>query len=724
MAAAPADAGPQKPKRKVDEGPKLAREETFALVQSWTQEHKAEIEEQGGWQCEKKLIGTFRSLPATRSSAVPDVSAAIAQSLGELLGPKPAKEPVAKVPKPTADAKGKATEAPVPDMFKEGFLAHLHKPGENPQIDQRFKEEHLRATGGKVVTRFPPEPSGSLHIGHCKAIAINFGYAQYHRGICYLRFDDTNPAAEEGAHFDAILSTIRWLGYEPYQITYSSDHFQRLYELAQQLIKKGKAYTCSCTPEQVKFNRGGEERPTRIACEHRDKPPQLCLDEFEGMRLGKYKKGEVTLRMKQDLENPNPQMWDLMAYRIVDEPHHRTGSDWRIYPTYDFTHCLCDSFENISHSLCTTEFIAARESYEWLCDELEIYKPRQSEYGRLSLQGTITSKRKINKLVDLGHVMSWSDPRLYTVDALRRRGVPPGAILDFVNEIGVTSAISTISLARFEQAIRAYLEVNTPRLMMVLEPVRLTLTNVPDDYVVMCEKPLHPKNPALGKNTVPFAKHVYIDRSDFRSEDSPDYFRLAPGKSVGLLNAPHTVKCTSFKTDASTGQVVEILCKLENSGPFVKSKAYIQWVADHEPSGSPVRISETRVFHALFKSDNPAGAPNFLDEVKPNSLEVFQSALIETGFLDVAQTELAKAKADAEKRTSAVSQGQHDRSSAGAPEAEASQLYGYESIRFQGMRTAYFAVDYDSDLVLDASKPSKIILNRIVSLKADSGKNS
>jgi glutaminyl-tRNA synthetase len=456
----------------------------------------------------------------------------------------------AKAAKPAKEAAAAPAEADPDAMFREGFLSRLHAPGGNPQQKDALREQHLKATGGRVFTRFPPEPNGYLHVGHIKAIAVDFGYARYHGGQCYLRFDDTNPEAESEEYFEAILEMVRWLGFEPFKITYSSDYFDQLYALAVELIRRGKAYVDHSTPEEIKQGRGGEERGPRVASKWRDRPVEESLADFEAMRDGKFPPGKVTLRMKQDLlGSGNPQMWDLIAYRVLDAPHHRTGTRWKIYPTYDFTHCLVDSFENISHSLCTTEFILSRESYEWLCDALDVYKPRQYEFGRLALEGTVTSKRKILKLVTERHVNGWDDPRLFTMMALRRRGIPPGALLSFVNQLGVTTSPATTSIQRFEQAVRQYLEMQTPRLMMVVRPLRIVLENVPEDFVLQLERPLHPKNPAMGTARVPFARVNYIDASDFRPVDSPDYFRLAPGKTVGLLNAPFPVTCTSWVDD-------------------------------------------------------------------------------------------------------------------------------------------------------------------------------
>ena len=475
------------------------------------------------------------------------------------------------------------------------------------------------------------------------------------------------------------------------------------------------------------------------------------------MKLGKYKPGEAILRMKQDLNDPNPQMWDLIAYRVLLAPHHRTGDKWKIYPTYDFTHCLVDSFENISyvvqalpcpsdclnvvysHSLCTVEFVASRQSYEWLCDAVDVYKPRQSEYGRLALEGTITSKRKLLALVKEGYVLGWDDPRLYTLIALRRRGVPAGAIISFVGGLGVSTAGSNIQLARFDQAVRSYLENSVPRLLMVLKPLKVTLENVPEDYVVYVEKALHPKVPALGSAKLPFTRTVYIDRDDFRLEDSPDYFRLAPGKTVGLFQAPHPITCTSYKTDPATGDVTELICRLEDGrdgSASKKPKAFIQWVAEHAESGSPARVDETRIFHRLFKSDNPlAAVPNYKADIDPNSLETVRGALVEVGFWTLAKRAYGEAVRESTERTErALAENATEARPADpdTPAVTSGQLVGKECVRFQGLRVAYFALDNkdarlacldeSGDVPAGRRQGDYLVLNRIVSLKEDSGK--
>lgn len=397
------------------------------------------------------------------------------------------------------------------------------------------------------------------------------------------------------------------------------------------------------------------------------------------------------------------------------------------------------------HSLCTTEFIASRESYEWLCDALEVYKPRQSEYGRLNLTGTIMSKRKILKLVKEKHVLDWDDPRLYTLIALRRRGVPPGAIISFVSGLGVSTAASNIQTIRFEQTVRQYLEGTVPRLLVVLKPLKVTLENLPEDYILFLEKPLHPKVPELGTAKVPFTRTIYIDADDFRLEDSPDYFRLAPGKTVGLFQAPHPITCTSYNTDLATGEVTELICRFENEGPAStkKPKAFIQWVAEHVPSGSPVRIDETRVFHQLFKSDNPAAVePDFLADINPHSLDTYKGTMVEVGFWSLAKKMYGDAKKESQARTEKALKANAEASAASpinisshedddTPKATSEQLVGLECIRFQGLRVAYFAVDKESVLASlkepESVEPGrrggdKLVLNRIVSLKEDSGK--
>ena len=582
-------------------------------------------------------------------------------------------------------------------IFKEGFLKKVYSEKPCP-----------------VRTRFPPEPNGYLHIGHAKAIGINFGFAKHHKGVCFLRFDDTNPQKEEEKYFTSVQEMVRWLGFEPYQITYSSDHFDRLYELAEELIRRDKAYVCHCTKDEVNSGRGGKDnRGERFACAHRSRPIEESLTEFRAMRDGKYPPGEAHLRMKQDFTNGNPQMWDLAAYRVVKDNHHfRTGDKWRIYPTYDFTHCLCDSFEEISHSLCTAEFILSRISYDWLLEQLDFKKPAseekgpmQREYGRLNVEGTILSKRRIEKLVKGFRAISreipsvvrdWNDPRLYTLVAIRRRGVPPGALLRFVGELGVTTADTSIQIVRFENSVRKYLERTVPRLMVVLDPIKVVLDNLHEDHTEELDVPFDPKNPSVGSHKVPLTKTIYIERDDFREEDDPNFFRLAPNKTVGLLYAKYPIRAESFTKDPTTGLVTEIRATYgdENSP---KPKARIHWVGD-SILGKTVK-AEARVFNPLFRTPNPNSLDwdngGYYEDINPNSEIVYPNAMIEGGFDEI------------QKRAPWPAE-------AGEAKMEGSEAAPY-TVRFQGLRTGYFCVDVDSTT-------ERVVLNRIVTLKEDEGK--
>ncbi|ORX81559.1 glutaminyl-tRNA synthetase [Anaeromyces robustus] len=566
------------------------------------------------------------------------------------------------------------------DFIFEGELAKLHKPGGNKQIKESLMEEHLKATGKKVYTRFPPEPNGFLHIGHAKAINVNFGYAQAHNGVTYLRYDDTNPEAEEEKYFTSILETVKWLGFKPWKITYSSDYFDKLYELAVDLTKRGLAYVCHCTGEEIKKQRGGEDKGPRYDCPHRDRPIEENLREFQNMKDGKYKEGEATLRMKMDMQNPNPQFWDLVAYRVMYTKHFRTGDKWCIYPTYDFTHCICDSLENITHSLCTTEFRMSRDSYYWLLDALEIYKPVQWEYGRLSITNTILSKRKLNKLVTEKIVNDWDDPRLFTLPALRRRGFTPEAINAFVRDVGVTTANTIINVSRLENYVRDHLNDIAPRIMTIMDPLKVVITNLADDYVKEITVPNKPRDESMGSHIVPFTKTIYIDRSDFREQDDPNYYRLAPNKTVGLLYVERPITCTEVIKDGE-GNIVEIRAKYEDENAR-RPKTYIQWVAESKKHNSPVEI-EVREYSNLFIHENPMDSsvvPNgWLSDINPNSLTVIPKAYAEIGINNCKVED-----------------------------------------KFQFVRVGYFCVDSDSKL---DGADKKIVVNRTVTLKEDSNKN-
>lgn len=657
------------------------------------------------------MFANIKKLPELKWADPRSFKPIIDQEILKVLGPKDERDLVKKKKKGNETAKksgdkGKAdseasSNASKRNMFSEGFLGDLHKVDDNPQTTPELLAEHLKAVNGKVRTRFPPEPNGYLHIGHSKAIMVNFGYAKYNGGETYLRFDDTNPEAEAPEYFESIKNMVSWLGFQPKKITYSSDYFDRLYDLAELLIKSGKGYVCHCTSEQVKAGRGIKDDGTpggeRFGCKDRERSVEVNLEEFRKMRDGSYKPGEATLRMKQDMSSPNPQMWDLVAYRVLNAPHPRTGSKWRIYPTYDFTHCLVDSFENITHSLCTTEFYLSRESYEWLCDEVHVFRPTQREYGRLNISGTVLSKRKIAKLVEDKYVRGWDDPRLFTLEAIRRRGVPPGAILSFINTLGVTTSTTNIQVVRFESAIRKYLEDSTPRLMFVLDPVEVILDNLPDDYEELVKIPFRPGSPEFGERSVPFTKRLFIERSDL-SENTGDkeFFRLTPNQPVGLIKVPFNISFKSAEKDEG-GRITRIHANYDNSpqdGKPQKPKTYIQWVPVSPKHNSPVQVAETRIYNQLFRSENPSAHPEgYLKDINPESEVVYTNSVLEPNFNEVVKK--SPWVVDSVKKSEFY-----------VPEEETRK----EICRFQAMRVGYFTLDKDSE-------NDKVILNRIVSLK-------
>lgn len=650
-----------------------------------------------------KIYAEVRKLDDLKFCNFGDLKKLIDNEVLAIIGPKDerdAPKPKAKQPKVNKTDKNKkeCKVEPARNIFNEGFLGDLHKVGENPQLYPETLKKHLEWTKGKVFTRFPPEPNGFLHIGHSKAIMVNFGFAEFNNGNCYLRFDDTNPEAEEQKYFDSILNMIHWLGYEPWKITYSSDYFDQLYEFAIRLIEFGKGYVCKCSNETIKKNRGidpvtGQPGGERAECEHRSLPIEWHLAEFKKMHDGHYKPGEAILRMKQDLNNLSPQMWDLIAYRVLDAVHPRTGDKWKIYPTYDFTHCIVDSMENITHSLCTTEFYLSRESYEWLLDQLHIFRTAQREYGRLNITGTVLSKRRIAKLVNNKIVRDWNDPRLFTLESLKRRGIPPGAILSFINTLGVTTSVTNIQVSRFETSIRKFLEETVPRLMLILDPIEVVIDNLDDSFELDCELPYKQGNDEFGKRTVKFGNKIYIERSDF-SENSSDkeFFRLTPEQPVGLLKVPKVIKFKSLEKDAK-GKITKIHAEYDSESTVKKPKTYIHWVS----LKSSLPVKEVRLYNQLFNSENPASltSEEFLTEINPESEVVLTGAIIENNFKEIA--EKSPITTDSLKKLDFYVE-------------ETTAASGNERIRFQGMRMGYFCVDCDS-------KPDGIVLNRIVELK-------
>lgn len=688
-------------------GIEVTEEQVQVSVQKYIEDNKETIERER-YKLVPGIFAKIKSLPEMKWADPRSFKPVIDSEVLKVLGPKDERDLVKKKPKGNDskknekknDSKTATTEAPKRSMFSEGFLGDLHAVSDNPQATPELLAEHLKAVNGKVRTRFPPEPNGYLHIGHSKAIMVNFGYAKYHDGVCYLRFDDTNPEAEAPEYFESIKRMVAWLGFTPWKITYSSDYFDKLYELAEVLIKNGKAYVCHSTPEEIRAGRGikpdGTPGGERFACQYRERPIEENLEEFRKMRDGFYKPGEATLRMKQDMNSPSPQMWDLIAYRVLDAPHPRTGSKWKIYPTYDFTHCLVDSFENITHSLCTTEFYLSRESYEWLCDQVHVFRPTQREYGRLNITGTVLSKRKIAKLVEGSYVRGWDDPRLFTLEAIRRRGVPPGAILSFINTLGVTTSTTNIQVVRFESAIRKYLEDTTPRLMFILDPIEVIVDNLSEEYEELVKIPFRPGSPEFGERTVPFTNKFYIERSDFsESCGDKEFFRLTPDQPVGLIKVPFTVSFKSLEKD-SNGKVTRLHVQYENNpeeGKARKPKTYIQWVPLSSKYKSPIKVAETRVYNQLFTSENPSSHPEgYLKDINPESELVYTTSLMENNFNAVIQK--SPWVVDSVKQSEFY-----------IKEDENSK----EICRFQAMRVGYFTLDKDST-------DDRIILNRIVSL--------
>jgi glutaminyl-tRNA synthetase len=489
--------------------------------------------------------------------------------------------------------------------------------------------------GGRVHTRFPPEPNGYLHIGHAKSICINFGIAADYRGLCNLRFDDTNPSKEEVEYVESIQEDVRWLGFGwDDRLYYASDYFEQLYDFAVQLIEKGKAYVCDLGPEEVRHYRGtltesGKDSPFRT------RSIEENLDLFARMRAGEFPDGSSTLRAKIDMASPNLNLRDPVMYRIMHAEHHRTGSRWCLYPMYDFTHGLCDSLERITHSICTLEFEDHRPLYDWFLDELEIYHPQQIEFARLNLSFTVMSKRKLLELVEEGLVSGWDDPRMPTLSGLRRRGYTPEAIRDFCDRIGVARRDSLVDVALLEHCLRENLNKKAPRVMAVLRPLKVVLTNYPDDRVEELEAVNNPEDPAMGTRKVPFSRELYIERDDFREDPPKQFYRLAPGREVRLRYA-YFITCREVVRDEKTGEVIELRCTYDpatrggDSPDGRKVKATLHWV-----SALQAVQAEVRLYDRLFLNPNPAGAKeggDFKASLNPQSLEVLNPCWVEPGW--------------------------------------------------------------------------------------------
>jgi glutaminyl-tRNA synthetase len=479
--------------------------------------------------------------------------------------------------------------------------------------------------GGRVHTRFPPEPNGYLHVGHAKSIAINFGLAEEFGGKCNLRFDDTNPTKEEQEYVDAIIEDVKWLGGDfGDRVYYASDYFQQLYDWAVELIKKGKAYVCDLSSEQVRATRGTLTEPGQNS-PYRDRSVEENLDLFARMKNGEFPDGSRTLRAKIDMASPNFNLRDPVMYRILHAEHHRTGNRWCIYPMYDWAHGQCDSIEGITHSICTLEFEDHRPLYDWYLDQLGVFHPQQIEFDRLNLTHTVLSKRKLLQLVQQGVVDGWDDPRMPTISGMRRRGYSPQGLRNFARNVGVSKTNGVTEFEKLEYYIREDLNRTALRVMTVLRPVRLVLTNYPEGQVEFLEAANNPEDAAAGTRSVPFGRELWIEQDDFRETPPKGYHRLYPGNEVRLRYG-YIIKCHDFVKDPATGEVTEVHCTYDpetRSGqPSRKVKSTIHWVSAAQ--AIPV---EVRLYDKLFTVENPnetAEGQDFMMYLNPRSLEVVQ----------------------------------------------------------------------------------------------------
>jgi len=598
----------------------------------------------------------------------------------DLLGPKTASDEEKakgkkKTKKPAEKKVVKKAGDAGPDATLEeqlrGSALKFHKCGENYTTDgyvmtdttMDHMKKHLDYTGGQVRTRFPPEPNGILHIGHAKAIIFNFGYAKANDGVCFLRYDDTNPEKEEERFFTGIQENVKWLGFEPYKITYASDNFGKLYELAVDMIKRDLAYVCHQKQSEIQ---GINPPPSP----YRNRPIEESLALFEDMKNGKIDEGGATLRMKHVMEDGKT---DPVAYRIKFVPHHRTGDDWCIYPTYDYTHCLCDSIENISHSLCTKEFQARRSSYYWLCNSLDQYCPVQWEYGRLNLHYTVVSKRKLGKLIEKGIVNDWDDPRLYTLTALKRRGFPAEAIRNFCAQVGVTGNQVVTEPAMLESCVRDVLNQKAKRRMVVQEPLKVVITNFPGEATTLdvADFPVDPSGPT---HKVTMSKTVYIDRCDFAMEPTKGYKRFSPDQSVGLR---HSGYCLNFeRVELVDGELSTVYARCEPTDTVSKRpKGFIHWVSAEHSEECEIRMY-SRLFKHKAPEDKNVVPGGFVTDCDTNSLKVLSNARMERSLVG--------------SKT-------------------------FETFQFE--RVGYFCVDKDST-------DAKMVFNLTIPLKEDAGKQN
>lgn len=501
----------------------------------------------------------------------------------------------------------------------ENFITHI--------IDEdlaNHKHDH-------VVTRFPPEPNGYLHIGHAKSICLNFGVAADYQGTCHLRFDDTNPEKESREYAEAIQEDIKWLGFDWQENRFhASDYFAQLYAYAEQLIEKGLAYVDDQTPEAIRENRGDFNRPG-IDSPFRDRSVEENLQLFRSMKAGEFADGSKVLRAKIDMQSGNINMRDPVIYRIKRMHHINTGDQWCIYPMYDFTHCISDAIEGITHSLCTLEFEDHRPLYNWVLDHIDIdCHPQQIEFSRLNVSFTVTSKRRLSQLVEQGTVDGWNDPRMSTLSGLRRRGYPPAAIRAFIKSVGVSKKESVISMTVLEDAIRNHLNKTAPRVMGVLRPLKVVIENYPEDQVEMLTGSNHPQDESFGSREIPFSRVIYVEQDDYQENANRKFFRLTEGREVRLRHA-YYITCREAIKNAA-GEVVELRCTYdpESRGGTAdgrKVKGTIHWI-----SAAHAEPIEVRLYDRLFNHPKPAALDNFMDSINPDSLEILPNALLEPGI--------------------------------------------------------------------------------------------
>jgi glutaminyl-tRNA synthetase len=506
-----------------------------------------------------------------------------------------------------------------------------HTPASNFIRDIIVRDLESNKYEGRVQTRFPPEPNGYLHIGHAKSICLNFGLAAEFGGKTNLRFDDTNPEKEEQEYVDSIIDTVRWLGFDwEDRVFYASDYFDQIYEWARQLIRKGKAYVCDLSADEVRKYRGTLTEPG-IPSPYRDRSPEESLDLFERMRNGEFPDGSRTLRAKIDMASPNLNLRDPVMYRILKASHHRTGDKWSVYPMYDFAHGESDSIERITHSICTLEFEDHRPLYDWYIEQLGIYHPQQIEFDRLNVTYTLLSKRKLRQLVEENHVRGWDDPRMPTLSGIRRRGYTPEAIRNFCNAIGVGKTNGIIELRLLEHFVREDLNTRAHRVMAVLRPLRVVIDNYPEGESEELEAVNNPEDASAGTRKVPFSKVLYIEQDDFREDPPKQYFRLSPGREV-RLRWGYFITCVSVVKDAE-GSVTEVHCTYDpatrggNAPDGRKVKSTIHWV-----SAAHAVDAEVRVYETLFNTEIPTD----IGDLNPASLEVLTGCKLEPSLADVA----------------------------------------------------------------------------------------